>query len=173
MPPDAANRNDSSMVDGTAASPRLCALDRRVAGDIAGSLEWLLPQTAVGHDGLFLYYPQRASLAPKLRAFIDVAKKTLKSPEQAISALQGVRVYQARGGIAECASDSLGCRRAHHAVEQRRHLHCGKLTAAIPAGYTAVVKPSKMSAIQTQVVTEALMLFACERPVCAKTGPWN
>jgi hypothetical protein len=29
---------------------------------------------------LFLYYPQRASLAPKLRAFIDVAKKTLKSP---------------------------------------------------------------------------------------------
>jgi DNA-binding transcriptional LysR family regulator len=34
------------------------------------SLEWLLPQTAVAHDGLFLYYPRRASLAPKLRAFI-------------------------------------------------------------------------------------------------------
>jgi DNA-binding transcriptional LysR family regulator len=46
-----------------------------------GSLEWLLPQTAVEHDGLFLYYPRRASLAPKLRAFIDVAKKTLKSLE--------------------------------------------------------------------------------------------
>jgi DNA-binding transcriptional LysR family regulator len=44
-----------------------------------GSLEWLLPQTAVAHDGLFLYYPRRASLAPKLRAFIEVAKKTLKS----------------------------------------------------------------------------------------------
>jgi DNA-binding transcriptional LysR family regulator len=44
-----------------------------------GSLEWLLPQTAVEHDGLFLYYPRRASLAPKLRAFIDTAKKTLKS----------------------------------------------------------------------------------------------
>jgi hypothetical protein len=55
-------------------------------------------------------------------------------------------------------------------VEQRRQLHCGKLTAAIPAGYTAVVKPSKMNAIQTQVVTEALMLFACERPVCANSG---
>jgi DNA-binding transcriptional LysR family regulator len=81
MSPDAANRNDLSMVDGTAASPRLGALDRRAAGDIAGSLEWLLPQTAVGHDGLFLYYPRRASLAPKLRAFIDVAKKNLKSPE--------------------------------------------------------------------------------------------
>jgi hypothetical protein len=55
-------------------------------------------------------------------------------------------------------------------VEQRRQLHCGKLTAAIPAGYTAVVKPSKMSAIQTQVVTEALMLFACEWPLCATSG---
>jgi DNA-binding transcriptional LysR family regulator len=46
-----------------------------------GSVKWLLPQTAVEHDGLFLYYPKRASLAPKLRAFIDVAKKTLKSSE--------------------------------------------------------------------------------------------
>jgi DNA-binding transcriptional LysR family regulator len=46
-----------------------------------GSLNWPLPQTAIEHDGLFLYYPRRASLAPKLRAFIDVAKKTLKSFE--------------------------------------------------------------------------------------------
>jgi DNA-binding transcriptional LysR family regulator len=46
-----------------------------------GRLEWLLPQSAAEYDGLFLYYPKRASLAPKLRAFIDVAKKTLKSFE--------------------------------------------------------------------------------------------
>jgi len=46
-----------------------------------GSLKWLLPQSAVEFDGLFLYYPKRASLAPKLRAFIDVAKKTLNSLE--------------------------------------------------------------------------------------------
>jgi DNA-binding transcriptional LysR family regulator len=46
-----------------------------------GSLKWLLPQSATEYDGLFLYYPKRASLAPKLRAFIDVAKKTLKSFE--------------------------------------------------------------------------------------------
>jgi DNA-binding transcriptional LysR family regulator len=46
-----------------------------------GSLKWLLPQTAIEFGGLFLYYPRRASLAPKLRAFIDVAKKTLKSFE--------------------------------------------------------------------------------------------
>ena len=46
-----------------------------------GGLKWLLPQSAIEHDGLFLYYPKRASLAPKLRAFIDVAKRTLKSFE--------------------------------------------------------------------------------------------
>jgi DNA-binding transcriptional LysR family regulator len=46
-----------------------------------GDLKWLLPQTATEFDGLFLYYPKRASLAPKLRAFIDVAKKTLKALE--------------------------------------------------------------------------------------------
>ena len=42
---------------------------------------WGAPRIQVEHDGLFLYYPRRASLAPKLRAFIDVAKKTLKSFE--------------------------------------------------------------------------------------------
>ena len=42
-----------------------------------GRLAWILPSTAVEMDGLFLYYPRRASLAPKLRAFIDVAKATL------------------------------------------------------------------------------------------------
>ncbi len=39
-----------------------------------GRLKWILPSTAVNEDGLFLYYPRRASLAPKLRAFIDAAK---------------------------------------------------------------------------------------------------
>ena len=42
-----------------------------------GRLAWILPSTAIEMDGLFLYYPRRASLAPKLRAFIDVAKATL------------------------------------------------------------------------------------------------
>jgi DNA-binding transcriptional LysR family regulator len=39
-----------------------------------GALKWLLPQTATEEDGLFLYYPRRASTAPKLRAFIEAAK---------------------------------------------------------------------------------------------------
>lgn len=33
---------------------------------------------------------------------------------------------------------------------------CGKLAAALAAGCTAVIKPSEMSAMQTQIVTEAL-----------------
>jgi DNA-binding transcriptional LysR family regulator len=41
-------------------------------------LKWLLPQCAVEYDGLFLYYPRRASLAPKLRAFIEAAKSILR-----------------------------------------------------------------------------------------------
>jgi DNA-binding transcriptional LysR family regulator len=44
-----------------------------------GRLRWLLPQCAVAYDGLFLYHPQRASLAPKLRVFIEAAKAVLRS----------------------------------------------------------------------------------------------
>ena len=43
-----------------------------------GRLKWLLPQCAVELDGLFLYYPRRASLAPKLRVFIEAAKTVLR-----------------------------------------------------------------------------------------------
>jgi DNA-binding transcriptional LysR family regulator len=41
-------------------------------------LQWLLPEIAIEEDGLFLYYPhypRRASEAPKLRAFIEVARQ--------------------------------------------------------------------------------------------------
>lgn len=41
-------------------------------------LKWLLPQCAVEYDGLYLYYPRRASLAPKLRVFIEAAKAILR-----------------------------------------------------------------------------------------------
>jgi DNA-binding transcriptional LysR family regulator len=40
----------------------------------AGRLKWLLPQAAIREDGLFVYFPRRASMSPKLRAFIDAAK---------------------------------------------------------------------------------------------------
>jgi DNA-binding transcriptional LysR family regulator len=41
-------------------------------------LKWLLPECAIELDGLFLYYPRRASLAPKLRVFIEAARTILK-----------------------------------------------------------------------------------------------
>jgi DNA-binding transcriptional LysR family regulator len=40
----------------------------------AGRLIELLPQHATQKPGLFLYFPKRASMAPKLRAFITVAR---------------------------------------------------------------------------------------------------
>lgn len=42
-----------------------------------GRLRWLLPESAIEEPGLFLYYPRRASRAPKLRAFIEVARDVL------------------------------------------------------------------------------------------------
>ncbi|MBN9219147.1 MAG: LysR family transcriptional regulator [Mesorhizobium sp.] len=47
-----------------------------VRADIAaGRLVQILPQTAIEEPGLFLYFPRRASMAPKLRAFIDTANE--------------------------------------------------------------------------------------------------
>ena len=41
-------------------------------------LQWILPEAAAEEPGLFLYYPRRASNAPKLRAFIDIAREVLE-----------------------------------------------------------------------------------------------
>ncbi|WP_316976371.1 LysR family transcriptional regulator [Shumkonia mesophila] len=53
-----------------------------VRADIAaGRLTQVLPETAQEEPGLFLYYPKRAALAPKLRAFIDTAREILRERE--------------------------------------------------------------------------------------------
>ena len=41
----------------------------------AGRLVQILLKTAIEEPGLFLYFPRRASMAPKLRAFIDTAQE--------------------------------------------------------------------------------------------------
>lgn len=47
-----------------------------VRADLAeGRLVAVLPETAIEEPGLFVYFPRRASLAPKLRAFIDLARE--------------------------------------------------------------------------------------------------
>jgi DNA-binding transcriptional LysR family regulator len=42
-------------------------------------LRWILPRASIEEPGLFLYFPRRASAAPKLRAFIDMAREILGS----------------------------------------------------------------------------------------------
>ncbi len=42
-------------------------------------LRWVLPEASIEEQGLFLYFPQRAALAPKLRAFIAVARTFLRA----------------------------------------------------------------------------------------------
>lgn len=52
----------------------------------AGRLVQILPQTAIEEPGLFLYFPRRAAMAPKLRAFIDTAQEigrtSLRTPDR-------------------------------------------------------------------------------------------
>jgi DNA-binding transcriptional LysR family regulator len=40
----------------------------------AGRLIEILPEASIEEPGLFLYFPRRAAMAPKLRAFIDTAR---------------------------------------------------------------------------------------------------
>ncbi|RRH99237.1 LysR family transcriptional regulator [Mesorhizobium tamadayense] len=52
----------------------------------AGRLVQILPKTAIEEPGLFLYFPRRASMAPKLRAFIDTAQEigraSMRTPDR-------------------------------------------------------------------------------------------
>src|ERR1700737_1431244 len=64
--------------------------------------------------------------------------------------------FTRRVGTAEVMMEPLGVAGLITPWNSDAGFICGKLAAAIAAGCTAVVKPSEMSAIQTQVVTEAL-----------------
>jgi DNA-binding transcriptional LysR family regulator len=48
-----------------------------------GRLVQVLPHAAIEEPGLFLYFPRRAAMAPKLRAFIDCAKDVLRPSARA------------------------------------------------------------------------------------------
>ncbi|WP_246008550.1 LysR substrate-binding domain-containing protein [Afifella aestuarii] len=56
--------------------------------DIAeGRLVQLLSQSAIEEPGLFLYFPKRASLSPKLRAFIDTARRVQRQAPDNVSSV--------------------------------------------------------------------------------------
>ncbi|MDA8250910.1 MAG: LysR substrate-binding domain-containing protein [Rhodospirillales bacterium] len=46
----------------------------------AKRLVWLLPEAAITEPGLFVYFPQRSSQVPKLRAFLDTARDVARLP---------------------------------------------------------------------------------------------
>src|SRR5258708_7126059 len=64
--------------------------------------------------------------------------------------------FTRRVGTAEVVMEPLGVAGLITPWNSDAGFICGKLAAAIPAGCTVVLKPSEMSSIQTQVVTEAL-----------------
>jgi aldehyde dehydrogenase (NAD+) len=64
--------------------------------------------------------------------------------------------FTRRAGAAEVMMEPLGVAGLITPWNSDAAFICGKLAAALAAGCTAVIKPSEMSAIQTQVVTEAL-----------------
>jgi DNA-binding transcriptional LysR family regulator len=43
-----------------------------------GRLQWIMPEASIEEPGLFLYFPRGASTMPKLRAFIDASRETLR-----------------------------------------------------------------------------------------------
>jgi DNA-binding transcriptional LysR family regulator len=46
-----------------------------VRADLSERLRWVPPQASLQEDGLFVYFPRRAALAPKLRAFIGACRQ--------------------------------------------------------------------------------------------------
>jgi aldehyde dehydrogenase (NAD+) len=64
--------------------------------------------------------------------------------------------FTRRAGTADVVMEPLGVAGLITPWNSDAGFICGKLAAAIAAGCTAVVKPSEMSATQTQVVTKAL-----------------
>jgi aldehyde dehydrogenase (NAD+) len=64
--------------------------------------------------------------------------------------------FTRRAGSAEVTMQPLGVAGLITPWNSDAGFICGKLAAALAAGCTAVIKPSEMSAMQTQIVTEAL-----------------
>jgi hypothetical protein len=50
----------------------------------------VLPESAIEEPGLFLYFPQKAAEAPKLRTFTRIAREVLR-PEAALPQLPAGR----------------------------------------------------------------------------------
>ncbi len=84
-----------------------------------------------------------------------MAKHAASVFEEAAKVLQAYE-FTRRMGRAEVVMHPLGVAALITPWNSNAGFICGKLAAALAAGCTAVVKPSEMSALQTQIVTQAL-----------------
>ncbi|MFM0202661.1 aldehyde dehydrogenase family protein [Paraburkholderia fungorum] len=90
---------------------------------------------------------------------VSRARWMAKYPADVIASVVTVlRSYEftRRAGTADVVMQPLGVAGLITPWNSNGGFICGKLAAAVAAGCTAVIKPSEMSAIQTQIVTEAL-----------------
>ncbi|CAN5265003.1 aldehyde dehydrogenase family protein [soil metagenome] len=92
--------------------------------------------------------------APASRADF-MAKDPASRFRDAADALEGYAFIR-QAGTAEVSMEPLGVAGLITPWNNDAGFICGKLAAAIAAGCTAVIKPSEMSALQTQILTEAL-----------------
>ena len=92
--------------------------------------------------------------APETRARW-MAHYTVAVVDEAISALKAF-TFRSQTGLAQVEMTPLGVAGLITPWNSNASFICGKLAAALAAGCTAVVKPSEMSALQTQVVINAL-----------------
>ncbi|SFT64532.1 aldehyde dehydrogenase (NAD+) [Kosakonia arachidis] len=92
--------------------------------------------------------------APKSRA-VWMARYPVAVVDEAISALKAF-TFRSQTGLALVEMTPLGVAGLITPWNSNAGFICGKLAAALAAGCTAVVKPSEMSALQTQVVINAL-----------------
>ena len=97
----------------------------------AGRLLRLLPQAAIKEKQLLLCCPRRASLAPKLRAFIDAAKATAKGAQpltrRAKDQTRGEGAHQAGEAGGRPSAD----RRAGWRAPPRRNVPATAMIAAL------------------------------------------
>lgn len=92
--------------------------------------------------------------APETRA-VWMARYPVAVVNEAISALKAF-TFRSQIGLAQVEMTPLGVAGLITPWNSNAGFICGKLAAALAAGCTAVVKPSEMSALQTQVVVNAL-----------------
>jgi aldehyde dehydrogenase (NAD+) len=121
-------------------------------------------------ERIAMLHRMSASVAARRAAIIDatvkeygalIARAGWMADHAASTLVEAAKVLETydftrRAGTAEVVMEPLGVAGLITPWNSDAGFICGKLAAALAAGCTAVVKPSEMSAIQTQVVTEAL-----------------